>query len=68
MQPNPVDTAVAGTALGSAAAWLIALAALVALGFVLFSWRRTRARTLAQRLQRPDAETRPAGSPTVRAS
>jgi hypothetical protein len=60
MQPNPVDQAVAGTALGTGAAWLIAIAALLAIGFLLFYWRRSRARGLAQRLQRPDADTRPA--------
>jgi hypothetical protein len=53
MQPNPVDTAVAGPLLGSGAAWIIAVAAVLAIGFLLFYWRRSRARTLSQRLQHP---------------
>jgi len=59
MQPNPVDNAVTGTLIGSGLAWLIALAGLLVLGYFLFSWRRTRARSLAQRLQRPDPLTPP---------
>lgn len=68
MQPNPIDTAVTGTALGSAAAWLVAVAAILIIGLLLFYWRRSRARTLSQRLERPDIGTEPTGAPRVRTS
>lgn len=66
MQPNPIDSAVSGSALGSGAAWLIALAAVLVIGFMLFFWRRSRARTLSQRLQHPDVGIGQTATPAAR--
>jgi hypothetical protein len=46
-----VHAVVEHAAVGQAAAFLIALAALAAIGFLLFFWRRHRARTLAQQVK-----------------
>lgn len=66
MQPNPIDTAVSGTVLGSGAAWLIALAAVLVIGFMLFYWRRSRARSLSQRLQHPEVGVGQTAAPSAR--
>jgi hypothetical protein len=49
--PNAVQAVTEHAAVGHAAAYLIALAALAAIGFLLFFWRRHRARTFAQQVK-----------------
>jgi hypothetical protein len=49
--PNAVHAVVEHAAVGHAAAYLIALAALAAIGFLLFFWRRRRARMFAQQVK-----------------
>ena len=49
--PNTVQAVSEHAAVGHAAAFLIAFAALAAIGFLLFFWRRHRTRTFAQQVK-----------------
>jgi len=49
--PNAVQSVTEHAAIGHVAAYLVAIAALAAIGFLLFFWRRHRARTFAQQVK-----------------
>jgi hypothetical protein len=53
MNPNldAVQTVTEHASVGHAAAYLLALAAVAAIAFLLFFWRRHRARTFAQHVK-----------------
>ena len=48
---DAVTTVTSNPAVGHTAAYAIAIAAALAIGFVLFFWRRHRARTFAQHVK-----------------
>jgi len=50
-EPSAVQAVTEHAAVGHAAAYLIAIAALAAIGFLLFFWRRHRARIFAQQVK-----------------
>jgi hypothetical protein len=49
--PNAVQAVTEHAAVGHAAAYMVALAALAVIGFLLFFWRRHRARTFASQVK-----------------
>ncbi len=49
--PNAVQAITEHAIVGHVAAYMIALAALAAIGFLLFFWRRQRTRTFAQQVK-----------------